>query len=200
MAAIKTKGQVQELKNYISKLYLQGFSFARMEYWLKENTHLTLTRKMCKVYVDKILAEWHAERVEDVDKLITAELMGLNNIEYEAMQAWELSKKDKTKSVTRKRGKVAPAKRGNAKGDIETTNIEQYDEVVSGVGDPRFLEIAKDCRLQRLQYLTKGTFSARDENNTTINVQQIIEVGITQRVAPAPEIQQINVGIVENPD
>lgn len=194
MAAIKTKGEVQELMNYISKLYLQGYSFSRMEYWLKENTHLTLTRKMCKIYVDKILNEWHKERVNDVDKWITAELMGLNNIEYEAMQAWELSKKDKTKNVTRKRGKLAT--KGNK---VTTTYVENYDEVISGVGDSRFLDIAKDCRLQRLQYLTKGTFSARD-GETTINQIQVIEVGVTQRERPAETPTIVDAEVVDNPE
>lgn len=191
MAAIKTKQQRIEIKNHVAKLYLQGYSFTKMEAWINSNTEFSISRHSCSTYVGQILEEWHNERVNDVDKWITAELMGLNNIEYEAMQAWELSKKDKTKNVSRKRGKL------NTKGNAVTaTSVEDYEEIISGVGDPRFLEIAKDCRLQRLQYLTKGSFSARD-GGTTVNIQQIVEVGVVHRVRPTEETHTINTEIID---
>lgn len=193
MASVKTKEQKDEIKNYLSKLYYQGTSFRGMSRWISDNTDYTADHKTCKRYIDEILEEWHVERIADVDKWITAELKGLNEVEREAWEAWEKSKKDRTKSVTRKRG--AKAKRGN---DIITTGIEQYDEVISGAGDPRFLEIIKDCKLQRLMYLTKGTFNHPEGGNVTNNLfmQQVIEIGVVDR--QAPEItDSLVVGVVD---
>lgn len=179
MAAKKSKQELEQIKNHVSKLYLQGFTFFGMENWIKANTGLSISRKMCSTYVKEMLDEWHFERIDDVDKWITAELKGLNDVEREAWAAWEKSKQDKTKSVTRKRGKL-PAGKSQT---ITTTNVENYDEVTSGTGDPRYLEIIKDCKLQRLQYLTKGTFG-KEDNNTNVYMQQVIEIGVVERLPP----------------
>lgn len=187
MAAKKSPQEVELIKNHISKLYLQGLSFRGMSSWLKDNTGISVTYKTCSTYTTQILDAWHNERLDDVDKWITAELKGLNEVEREAWVAWEQSKKDKTKSVTRKRGT-----QGKKKNDIETTNYEQYDEVVTGYGDPRFLEIIKDCKLQRLQYLTKGTFG-KEDGNTNVFMQQVIEIGVVERIAPTQAIPIIDV-------
>lgn len=187
MAAKKSPQEVELIKNHISKLYLQGLSFRGMSSWLKDNTGISVTYKTCSTYTTQILDAWHNERLDDVDKWITAELKGLNEVEREAWVAWEQSKKDKTKSVTRKRGT-----QGKKKNDIETTNYEQYDEVVTGYGDPRFLEIIKDCKLQRLQYLTKGTFG-KEDGNTNVFMQQVIEIGVVERIAPTQATPIIDV-------
>ena len=187
MAAKKTKEDIELIKNHVSKLYYRGFSFRAMSTWVKENTGLTVADKTCAVYINQILDAWHKERIDDVDKWITAELKGLNEVEREAWEAWELSKKDRTKSVTRKRGA-----KGKTKKDIETTSVEQYDEVVTGYGDPRFLEIIKDCKLQRLQYLTKGSFGKQD-GDTNVFMQQVIEIGVVERLPPTQAIPTLDV-------
>ena len=187
MAATKTKEEIELIKNHVSKLYLQGLSFRAMSAWIKDNTGLSVSYKTCSTYTSQILDAWHNERLDDVDKWITAELKGLNDVEVEAWEAWQLSKKDKTKSVTRKRGVE-----GKKKNDITTTNYEQYDEVVTGYGDPRFLEIIKDCKLQRLQYLTRGTFG-KEGGDTNVFMQQVIEIGVVERVAPSESIPTIDV-------
>ena len=66
---------------------------------------------------------------------------------------------------------------------VQPTNYEQYDEVLTGYGDPRFLEIIKDCKLQRLQYLTKGSFG-KDGGDTNVFMQQVIEIGVVERLPP----------------
>lgn len=187
MAAKKSPQEVELIKNHVSKLYLRGLSFRAMSTWLKENAGLSVSYKTCSAYTQQILDTWHNERLDDVDKWITAELKGLNEIEREAWDAWEQSKKDKTKSVTRKRGKE-----GKKKSDIETTSYEQYDEVLTGYGDPRFLEIIKDCKLQRLQYLTKGTFG-KEDGNTNVFMQQVIEIGVVERLPPTQSVPIIDV-------
>lgn len=153
-----------------------------METWLKANG-IPVTYKTCGVYVEEILNEWHQERVADIDKWITAELMGLAKVEREAWEAWERSKKDRTKSVTRKRGKMLKG------GNIETTSVESFDEVLTGAGDPRFLDIAKECRLQRLQYLTRGTFGKEGDTINNYNTQQIIQIGVVKRERPQEVVE-----------
>lgn len=178
MARNKTIEEKELIKSNVSKLYLRGFSFNGMSKWLKANTGLVVTDKTCAFYVKEIINAWQKERIDDIDQRIMIELMGLNEIEREAWEAWEISKKDKTKSVTRKKGYP---KKGN--NDVATTYFEQHDEVISGVGDPRFLDIAKDCRLQRLQYLSKLKFGNETGNNFTFN-QQIVQIGVVQRKPP----------------
>lgn len=187
MAAPKSKGEREIIKNHLSTLYLQGLSFNGMSRWIKENTGFTADTKTCISYVNSMLEDWHKQRIDDVDKWITAELKGLNEVEREAWEAWHLSKKDRTKSVTRKRGA-----KGKTKKDIETTSVEQYDEVVTGYGDPRFLEIIKDCKLQRLQYLTKGSFGKQD-GDTNVFMQQVIEIGVVERLPPTQAIPTLDV-------
>lgn len=186
MAAIKTKEQRELLKNHISKLYLQGFSFRGMETWIASNTGLTLTRKMCSIYVNELLEEWQQERVSDIDKLIAAELKGLNDVEREAWDAWEKSKQDRTKSVTRKKGTPNNKKDGDG---VTTTSYEYYDEVITGYGDSKFLDIIKECKIQRLQYLTKGSFG---KDGDTFNfTQQIVQIGVVERQPPPQAIDVV---------
>lgn len=191
MARANTPEEKETIKNRISQLYLTGLTHYGMEKRLKSEG-ISVTRKTVGNYLAEILKEWHAQRVSDIDQWITAELMGLSKLEAEAWDAWELSKRDKTKSVTRKRGKP------NAKklAEILTTSIEQYDEIISGAGDPRFLDIIKDCKLQRLQYLTKGTFG-KDGDVTNIMMQTVVEIGVVDRQRPPDDVQTIDAIVVE---
>lgn len=182
----KTAGEKEIILNHLTKLYLRGYSFIAMSKWLKANTDVYASDKACSAYVKQILNSWHKERVEDVDKLITAELMGLHDLEREAWAAWELSKKDKTKSVTRKKG--TPRKNSD---EINTTSFEQLDEVISGVGDPRFLDIVRDCKDKRMQYLQKLKFGGgfNDAGGVVFN-QQIVHIGVVDR-KPSPDAQTV---------
>lgn len=192
MARKHTDPERELIKNNIADLYIRGYSFRDMAKWVHENLGLSCAVQTCYTHCKAILSDWHKERVDKIDKLITLELIGLNKVEKEAWDGWERSKQDRKKSVERFRQSK------NKKGENLGTSREKTDEIIQGNGDVRFLEIIKDCKLQRLAYLTKGTFG--ESNETTVNnTQNNVTLVVTTPLSPKMEkVRAENAQIVPN--
>lgn len=102
-------------------------------------------------------------RVGDGQKEIEEKLAELAWVRAEARKGWERSQSDKEKITTKSPGKI---------GDEITQTIEGQ------VGDPRFLQIYRECIKQECEMLGINApikIEAKTETNTNVNVQ----VGIT---------------------
>lgn len=175
-----TPQQREVIKDHISKLYLEGYSINNMARYMTEKVGLKISNSTASFYTKQILKEWHDSRVNDIDMRITAELIRLDKVEQEAWSAWERSKFDKMK-YTKKYNDLYGA--------------EDITETTESVGDVKFLELARQCILDRMQWLSKGTF-APDEANI-FNIQNnTVFIGVVDRKRPQDATNAIEAQII----
>ena len=178
------------ITNAIAKLYLEGFSNRAMAIWITENKNIPITHTSINKYLGKVLDDWRKERISKIDDLLIIELQGLNRVEREAWDGWYRSLKDKTKNVSKRKGSPQKSKDKDGKEvlNVSTTEVEDIEETSNTDGNPKFLEIIKDCKskridlLLRLQGNTPPTPDGGTKNNTY--VQQIVNVNVVQRKKP----------------
>lgn len=171
--------QREEVKLHVARLYLQGYSMVAMSKWISENTDLKISSVTTSRYTKQVLQEWHEARINDIDVRITAELIRLDRVEQTAWDGWERSKQDKVKTVSK----------------VKDDGYENSTEVTENVGDVKFLELARQCILDRMQWLSKGTF-APDEANI-FNIQNnTVFIGVVDRKRPEEASNAIEAQII----
>lgn len=183
----------EQIKNHCARLYLEGYSNYGMTLWLEQNTEWKVSQPTVRAYIDDILDDWHAQRISDVDKAITGQLMKLQRAEREAWDAWERSKTPQVKKVSRKKGTPTTNKAG-AVIAVTATEFEDVEETQESVGDYRFLDLFNRLVMQQLELLNKGGFNKPDDptiytGNTY--VQQVVYVETVDR-RPPPQTIDIN--------
>lgn len=188
------------IKNHCARLYLEGYSNYGMSLWLKENTEWTVSQPTIRTYIDDILDDWHAQRIDDVDKAITGQLQKLQRMEQEAWDAWERSKSPQMRKVSKKKG--VPTKSVNGETPriaVTATEFEDVEETTESVGDFRFLDLFNRVVMQRLQLLTTGGFNKPDDPGAYAGnkyVQNIVYVEVAQRYPPGLQGKEININPV----
>ena len=100
--------------------------------------------------VQRLLAEWKEERLEDMDAKVTAELTRIDLVIKEAWAMWEKSKEDAHKRKSRQTG-VPTDSNGNV--SMATVRAIMEDAEVRGVGEPRYLDIILRALAQRCKLL-----------------------------------------------
>ena len=176
--------------NAIAKLYLEGFSNRAMAVWITENKNIPITHTSVGKYLGKVMDDWRKERISKVDDLLIIELQGLNRVEREAWDGWYRSLNTKTRNVSRRKGSPQKAKGKNGKEvlNVSTTEVEDIEETSNTDGNPKFLEIIKDCKSKRIDLLLRlqGNTPPTPDGGTTNNtyVQQIVNVNVVQRKKP----------------
>lgn len=155
MAKTLTIPQKEDLRNRIAELYLRGYGIGRMAAEISRTAEYSVTAPTVSAHLKAVLKTWFDNRIKDVDQRINTELLRLNEVEYEAWQAWQRSCKAKTKKSTKRKGtpyiKQEDGKEYVKQGSV--TNMEQTEETP---GDPRFLDLITRCVEARLNWLTKG--------------------------------------------
>ena len=178
------------IMNTVAKLYLEGFSYRAMALWIKENKGIYIVPSTVSVYVDKVMDDWRKERISKIDDLLIIELQGLNRVEREAWDGWYRSIKEKTKNVSRRKGSPQKSKDKDGKEvlNVSTTEVEDIEETSNSDGNPKFLEIIKDCKSKRIDLLLRlqGNTPPTPDGGTVNNtyVQQIVNVNVVQRKKP----------------
>lgn len=174
----------QFIKTHIARLYLEGYSQNAMSKWISENTEMYVSPMSISTYTKQVLQEWHDARVNDIDLRITAELMRLDRVEQEAWAAWERSKFDKVKYT----------KKNN-----DFYGAEDITETTESVGDVKFLELARQCILDRMQWLAKGSFAPDDA--AIYNIQNnTVFIGVVDRKRPQDASNAIEAQIIDGND
>ena len=185
-----TEEQQVIIINAIAKLYLEGFSNRAMAIWITENKNIPITHTSVGKYLGKVMDDWRKERICKVDDLLIIELQGLNRVEREAWDGWYRSLNTKTKNVSKRKGSPQKAKDKNGKEvlNVSTTEVEDIEETSNTDGNPKFLEIIKDCKSKRIDLLLRlqGNTPPTPDGGTTNNtyVQQIVNVNVVQRKKP----------------
>lgn len=185
-----TEEQQVIIINAIAKLYLEGFSNRAMAIWITENKNIPITHTSVGKYLGKVMDDWRKERISKVDDLLIIELQGLNRVEREAWDGWYRSLNTKTKNVSKRKGSPQKAKDKDGKEvlNVSTTEVEDIEETSNTDGNPKFLEIIKDCKSKRIDLLLRlqGNTPPTPDGGTTNNtyVQQIVNVNVVQRKKP----------------
>ena len=185
-----TEEQQVIIINAIAKLYLEGFSNRAMAIWITENKNISITHTTVGKYLGKVMDDWRKERISKVDDLLIIELQGLNRVEREAWDGWYRSLNNKTKNVSKRKGSPQKAKDKDGKEvlNVSTTEVEDIEETSNTDGNPKFLEIIKDCKSKRIDLLLRlqGTTPPTPDGGTINNtyVQQIVNVNVVQRKKP----------------
>jgi hypothetical protein len=185
-----TEEQKELITNTVAKLYLEGFSYRAMAIWIKENKNISITHTTVSAYVNKVMDDWRKERISKIDDLLIIELQGLNRVEREAWDGWYRSLNTKTKNVSKRKGlpQKSKSKDGKEVLNVSTTEVEDIEETSNTDGNPKFLEIIKDCKSKRIDLLLRlqGNTPPTPDGGTTNNtyVQQIVNVNVVQRKKP----------------
>ena len=185
-----TEEQQVIITNAIAKLYLEGFSNRAMAIWITENKNIPITHTSINKYLGKVLDDWRKERISKIDDLLIIELQGLNRVEREAWDGWYRSLNTKTKNVSKRKGSPQKSKDKEGKEvlNVSTTEVEDIEETSNTDGNPKFLEIIKDCKSKRIDLLLRlqGNTPPTPDGGTTNNtyVQQIVNVNVVQRKKP----------------
>ena len=185
-----TEEQQVIITNAIAKLYLEGFSNRAMAIWITENKNIPITHTSINKYLGKVLDDWRKERISKIDDLLIIELQGLNRVEREAWDGWYRSLNTKTKNVSKRKGSPQKSKDKDGKEvlNVSTTEVEDIEETSNTDGNPKFLEIIKDCKSKRIDLLLRlqGNMPPTPDGGTTNNtyVQQNIQVNIVERRKP----------------
>lgn len=185
-----TEEQQVIIINAIAKLYLEGFSNRAMAIWITENKNIPITHTSVNKYLGKVMDDWRKERISKVDDLLIIELQGLNRVEREAWDGWYRSLNTKTKNVSKRKGSPQKSKDKDGKEvlNVSTTEVEDIEETSNTDGNPKFLEIIKDCKSKRIDLLLRlqGNTPPTPDGGTTNNtyVQQIVNVNVVQRKKP----------------
>ena len=185
-----TEEQQVIIINAIAKLYLEGFSYRAMAIWITENKNIPITHTAVSKYLGKVMDDWRKERISKIDDLLIIELQGLNRVEREAWDGWYRSLNTKTKNVSKRKGSPQKSKDKEGKEvlNVSTTEVEDIEETSNTDGNPKFLEIIKDCKSKRIDLLLRlqGNTPPTPDGGTTNNtyVQQIVNVNVVQRKKP----------------
>lgn len=150
--AIRTNGEKERDYNFITEMYLKGYSCrviaARLCEHVKNPKYLTY--RQVNNDINAILKQWHNDRITDINKQKTIELEKIHKLEQEYWRAWEKSIEDFEKKSKKLKGSVGLDRDGKPKSpseqEISTT------EMIS-MGNPAYLAGIERCIERRCKIL-----------------------------------------------
>lgn len=197
MAKNLTVPQREDLRNRISELYLRGYGIGRIAAEVCRVTDYSVSGATVSAHLKVVQKGWFEKREKDIAQRINTELMKINEVEYEAWQAWKRSCKSKTKKTTKRRGTPAKNKEGVAV--INPQSVSEIEQTEEMVGDSRFLDIIAKCIDTRLQWITKG-MDEKPKNPagvTNITNNTVLVMSNQERYVPE-KLKQMDALVVPN--
>lgn len=128
----RTPGQREADFVKLADLYLKGASRLKMV------AAIGVSRQQIHLDLKELHRRWLEEEIDKVSEQKQRMFRVLDNLEAEAQAAWERSQKDAEKKVTTKKA---------------TGENEEQLSVEGQCGDPRFLQLVKDCQDRRAKLL-----------------------------------------------
>lgn len=151
----------------VAKLISRGYNYRYMREELIRQLNLeSYSLSTLKKDIDTLVEEWRKERVDEADKSLQLELQRCDTVETEAWDAWERSKREKTRTRAQRNG----VKVGNA--DISMARVSQTKETEQQVGDPRFLDVVYKQQVERRKLL--GMYAPEKKELTGKNGSDLI--------------------------
>lgn len=146
------RNEVKEQRiNAVARLFKRGYTFREIrESVMKELGLTSYSLGTVKKDVDGLLEEWRKERIADTDARIQLELQKISDVEREAWEAWEESKKDYEE--IRGRQECSPTGKEGSK-PPKATRIEQEKRTYHTCGDSSFLDVIARQHQERRKLL-----------------------------------------------
>jgi hypothetical protein len=176
-----TRNKLKEARlEIVGRLYKRGYSYSEIAKEVTKRLNLEKAISKQTVFNDctMLLAEWKAERVQNVDDAIQKELAIIDEMIKVLWDAWEKSVLDQDLKATKKKGELL----GGSK--ISTKEIEEQVKHEINYGDVRYIAEIRANLIERRKLL--GLYSAEKreitgkdggaietENKTTIDYTKI---------------------------
>src|SRR5690606_26388391 len=148
----RDKHQREKDKQTIAEMYLKGYSCRAIAFHLcnSVNDDKYLSFKSVSNEINKLLKEWHDDRIEDIHKQKTIELEKLNKLERTYWMAWEKSIEDYEKKAKKVKGLIGTDKDGvplkPSEQELQSTNMISF-------GNPSYLAGIERCIDRRCKIL-----------------------------------------------
>jgi len=145
----------------VGRLYKRGYSYSEIAKEVTKQLNLDKPMNKQTVFNDckTLLAEWKAERVQNVDDAIQKELSIIDEIIKVLWDAWEKSVLDQELKSTKKKGEVL----GNGV-KISTKEIEEAVKSEINYGDVRYISEIRANLIERRKLL--GLYSPEKKEIT----------------------------------
>ena len=196
-SAKMTIPQRVECKTKVAELYMRGYSSRRVSRDLKEIHDISVSPSTVCVMFKEVATDLRERYEKQTDALFWLNLERYNNLEAEMWDAWEASKKQRKKTISKRTG--APINNPNNTGvrGVRAIGVSDSEELSDGRGDPRYAAIIKDCIDMRMEWIGKLKFGIQPEgmqtvNNTNNNVMLVINTPQLSPKMAAMEAQVIN--------
>lgn len=181
---MKDYRQAQTVRlDIIAELYKRGYSYRDIRTEVMNRLDLsTYSLRTVSKDVNKLLEEWRATRIENLDLALQLELERIDDLTREAWAAWNKSKEDQTLRNNKQKGvpgdlldagnnsnNGSASTEGNQQApaperreEIVTVAMEQQTKEVICTGDPRYLEIIHKLSMERRKLL--GLYAPEKKN------------------------------------
>ena len=162
LSAPKTEVERFEIMNIIGTQYLKGAGAYDIHRYCLGVGH-SLSVKSVYNYINALKKEWFENRMTAVDEWVSKELAKIDNLEREAWEAWENSKKEKQKSFNKTiyDGEPKDGKKPKIKTNEASKTIEASD------GNAEFLKVVQWCIDKRLEIIGFGKLNVNIQQNFT---------------------------------
>lgn len=198
MARKLTLPQRDTAKVLVAEYYRKGYGSNRIATLVSERLDFSISQPTALVMVREIMADLKKAYEGKLDDLFWVQLEKYNNLEAEMWEAWELSKTQRKKTVSRRKGEPVINQQNNTVRSVKTKEVYDQEELTDGRGDPRYAAIILDCIDRRMQWLGKLKFGVEAEtpqnviNNTNNNITLIVQTA--QR---SPKMRALDAQFVE---
>ena len=135
----------------VATLYKRGYSYRAIREEVMAPLDLpAYSLRTVHKDVHRLLAEWRAARIENIDLTLQLELNRIDDLVKEAWEAWDKSKRDYERKKAKQQGTMGD---GGGGSNVTTTRVEQQKEEVICYGDPRYLDLINKLLVERRKLL-----------------------------------------------
>lgn len=152
-------------KEFIEKLYLQGYKLSAIAQKLSSEREYTISTEQIFADLQGIREEYKNRNLETIEQLKTKSLEELNLVKFEAWKGFELSKKERKERILRKSNK--PNRAGT-----EVSETESSIKTIESYGDKGFLNIIIACIEKQAKITGIEAPTKVDLGDFTINWQK----------------------------
>lgn len=163
--AVEAKRKIREARLVIvAEYYSKGHSYRKIREEVMKRLKIDqYSLRTVKRDIDTLLEEWRSERLDDTEDAVVL-LLERNRQHYqEVREEWERSRKDRTKTDTKKKGKPveggkksddgSPSGKSEEATKIKTILTEEKRITELGEGDPRYMDLMIKLEDQRAKIL-----------------------------------------------
>lgn len=159
----------------VARLYKQGYTIRAIVDEVKRKLGVEkLSTFTIHNDIQKLLAEWQNDRIENTDHLVSLELQRIDDAVRELWDQWEKSKQDYKRTSSKQKGRIDGTKEtGEISNNVKTTELEKQEQHIVRIGDPSFISEIRAQLVERRKLL--GLYAPEKREITGKNGSPVIE-------------------------